>query len=63
MGYLIPMVRAIMMSHVVMVAIPSVLWIGSIYVEEPMRLILVWLAIFIGRLAHPKYCYGIQADM
>jgi low temperature requirement protein LtrA len=45
--FLIPMVRNMMIVHVVMTLIPSALWIASIHVEYPNRLILVWIAIFI----------------
>jgi hypothetical protein len=45
--FLIPMIRNMMIVHVTMTLIPSALWIGSIYVEYPNRLILVWIAIFI----------------
>jgi low temperature requirement protein LtrA len=47
LAYLIPMIRNMMFVHVVMALIPSVLWIGSIYIDRPNRFILVWLAIFV----------------
>jgi low temperature requirement protein LtrA len=43
----IPMIRGMMASHVILTLIPAALWIGSIHVEYPNRLILVWIAIFI----------------
>ena len=44
-GYLLPMVRGSMIFYTVSIVIPSVLWIGSIHMEYPKRLILVWIAI------------------
>ncbi|KAF4629577.1 hypothetical protein G7Y89_g8568 [Cudoniella acicularis] len=45
--FLIPMVRGMMMAHVILTLLPSALWIGSIYVEMPNRLALIWVAILI----------------
>src|SRR5436305_7690077 len=45
MSYLIPMVRAMMIANTVSIAIPGMLWIGSMYVEEPSKEALVWIAI------------------
>ena len=43
----VPMVRGMMLAHTVLALIPSALWIGSIYVDMPRRLGLIWVAIFI----------------
>lgn len=45
-SFLVPMVRGMMILQTIVVLIPSALWIGSIYVEMPNRLALIWLAIF-----------------
>ncbi|KAF1925056.1 uncharacterized protein M421DRAFT_424276 [Didymella exigua CBS 183.55] len=44
-AYLIPMVRASMIGNGIIALIPVTLWIGSIYVEEPVRQGLIWTAI------------------
>ncbi|KAI9863856.1 MAG: hypothetical protein M1813_003508 [Trichoglossum hirsutum] len=45
MGYLLPMVRSMMIHNALCIVAPSALWIASIHVEEPRRLALVWVAI------------------
>ncbi|KAF2491628.1 hypothetical protein BU16DRAFT_574646 [Lophium mytilinum] len=45
-GYVIPMVRGAMIANAISVVVPSILWIGSIHVEEPNRQALIWIAIF-----------------
>jgi hypothetical protein len=47
LAWVIPMVRAMMLVHIALTIIPSVLWIGSIYIDMPQRLALIWIAIFI----------------
>lgn len=44
-AYLVPMVHGCMIGNALLVVVPSSLWIASIYVEEPRRDILVWIAI------------------
>lgn len=44
-GWLLPMVRGYMIINALMIAIPWVVWIGSIQVEYPNRLALIWVAI------------------
>ena len=46
-GYLLPMVRGSMIFYAVVIIIPSALWIGSIHLEYPERLPLIWIALFI----------------
>lgn len=46
--FLIPMMRSFVLSSAVAILIPSAMWIGSIYVEEPQRQALIWIAIFLG---------------
>jgi low temperature requirement protein LtrA len=43
----VPMVRGMMLVQTVLCLIPSALWIGSIYVDMPQRLALIWVAIFV----------------
>ncbi len=43
----IPMVRAMMISHGILTFIPAVLWIISIHIETPQRYAMIWVAIFI----------------
>jgi low temperature requirement protein LtrA len=47
MGYLIPMVRNSMISTGIMSIVPGFLWIGSIYIEQPQRQAIIWVALFI----------------
>ncbi|KAK6537795.1 hypothetical protein TWF694_010701 [Orbilia ellipsospora] len=50
---LVPMVRATLYGNTIAIIIPSAIWIGSIYVEEPNKLALIWVAIFLD-LALPS---------
>ena len=47
-SYMLPIVRAYMISNTILVVIPSALWIASIQVEYPRRLGLIWTALFFG---------------
>lgn len=47
-SYILPIVRAYMISNAVLVVIPCALWIASIHVEYPRRLGLIWTALFFG---------------
>ena len=49
------MVRGYMMINVVAILVPSAIWIGSIHVEYPKRIALIWIAIFVGRF-HSSKC-------
>ncbi|KAK6351641.1 hypothetical protein TWF718_004795 [Orbilia javanica] len=44
---LLPMVKATLYGNALAIVIPAALWIGSIYVEEPNRQALIWIAIFL----------------
>ena len=44
-AYLLPMVRGSMIFYAVAILIPTALWIGSVHLEYPDRLALVWIAI------------------
>jgi low temperature requirement protein LtrA len=46
-SFLVPMVKGMMILQAIIVLIPSSLWIGSIYVDMPKRLALIWIAIFL----------------
>ncbi|KAF3941666.1 hypothetical protein ABW19_dt0206078 [Dactylella cylindrospora] len=52
-GILLPMVKATMYGNAITIVIPAAIWIGSIYVEEPNRQALIWIAIFLD-LALPS---------
>lgn len=45
MGYLIPMVKSAMIGNALHSFLPGFLWIGTIYVQEPARQGLIWVAI------------------
>ncbi|KAH8593327.1 bacterial low temperature requirement A protein-domain-containing protein [Bisporella sp. PMI_857] len=47
MASLVPMVRGMMIVQAILALVPSILWIGSIYVEMPNRLAIIWMAIFL----------------
>jgi low temperature requirement protein LtrA len=47
LAWVIPMVRGMMLVHVGLTILPSVLWIGSIYVDMPQRLAVIWVAILV----------------
>ena len=42
-AYLLPMVRGCMIFYTIATIIPSALWIGSVHLDYPDRLILVWI--------------------
>ncbi|KAM5355648.1 hypothetical protein ACJ41O_002294 [Fusarium nematophilum] len=44
-GFLLPMVRGVMICEVINIIFPSAIWIASIHVEMPARLGLIWTAI------------------
>jgi len=44
---IIPMIRGTMIMHCVLTIIPAAIWVGSIYVEMPRRLALIWIALLI----------------
>ncbi|KAJ4271655.1 hypothetical protein NW762_000360 [Fusarium torreyae] len=44
-GYLLPMVRGVMVCQALVIIVPAALWIASIHVEMPSRLGLIWTAI------------------
>ncbi|RSL72513.1 hypothetical protein BHE90_010654 [Fusarium euwallaceae] len=44
-GFLLPMIRGVMICEAINVLIPSVLWIASIHVDMPSRLGLIWVAL------------------
>jgi Bacterial low temperature requirement A protein (LtrA) len=51
MAFVIPMVRGTMINQVVAILIPCAIWIGSIYVEMPHRLIMIWIALALDLFA------------
>lgn len=54
--FVIPMVRAVLIGHIIIILIASGLWIASIHVPEPNRQALIWIAIIIG----PYTLHGSQ---
>ncbi|KAF5678920.1 hypothetical protein FHETE_1029 [Fusarium heterosporum] len=44
-GYLLPMVRGVMICQALNTIIPAALWITSIHVAMPSRLVLIWVAL------------------
>ncbi|KAJ4328260.1 hypothetical protein N0V84_001300 [Fusarium piperis] len=44
-GFLLPMIRGVMICEAINTLIPSALWIASIHVEMPSRLGLIWVAL------------------
>lgn len=46
-GFLLPMIRGVMLCQAMNILIPAAIWIGSIYVDMPGRLGLVWTALFL----------------
>ena len=46
-AYVLPMVRAMMISQLIVILIPSVIWIGSIYVDVPQRFVMIWVSLFL----------------
>ncbi|RDL38443.1 Uncharacterized protein BP5553_02783 [Venustampulla echinocandica] len=44
---LVPMVRGMMIAQVILIVIPSILWIVSTHIEMPQRLAVIWIAIFL----------------
>ena len=50
---MIPMVRGMLIACAVFIFIPSALWIASVHVENPARLVLIWVAIPLGMYLDP----------
>jgi low temperature requirement protein LtrA len=44
---ILPMIKAMMIAHVILTLIPGALWIASIHINMPYRLGTIWVAIFI----------------
>ncbi|EPS36916.1 hypothetical protein H072_9506 [Dactylellina haptotyla CBS 200.50] len=59
-GFLIPMVKSTLYGNAVVIAIPSAIWIGSIYVEEPNRQALIWVAIFLDLTLPTVLVWGMR---
>jgi low temperature requirement protein LtrA len=50
-SYVVPMVRGMMISQVIAIVVPSIIWIASIYVDMPQRIALIWVALFFDLFA------------
>ncbi|TVY52773.1 hypothetical protein LSUE1_G009743, partial [Lachnellula suecica] len=46
LAMIVPMVRGMMLAHVVLTLIPAALWIASVHISYPLRLAAIWIAIF-----------------
>ncbi|KAK6361117.1 hypothetical protein TWF730_004864 [Orbilia blumenaviensis] len=57
---LLPMVKATLYGNSLAIIIPSALWIGSIYVEEPKRQALIWVAIFLDLSLPSVLVWGMR---
>lgn len=51
LSYLIPMVRGMMITQVVAIVVPCVIWIVSIYIDMPQRLSMIWITLFLDLFA------------
>lgn len=51
LAVVIPMIRGMMITQVILTIIPSAIWIASIYIDMPNRLAAIWVAIFIDLCA------------
>lgn len=58
--FLLPMIRGFMLASCVQVVVPTALWIGSIYVAMPDRLILIWIAIVLDMWGQVFYFAPVQ---
>lgn len=48
LAFVVPMVRGMMITQGLIIVVPSILWIGSIYVEEfNSRLAIIWVALLV----------------
>ena len=59
-AFLVPMIRNIMLYYVVMVLIGMGIWIGSIHVDYPNRLALIWIALFVDVCGQSFYIFIIN---
>lgn len=58
-AYLVPMVRGTMVLYVGVAMVGVALWIGSIHVEYPYQLALIWIALFFDLTGHTPYVFGL----
>lgn len=58
--FLLPMIRGFMLASCIQVLVPTALWIGSIYVDMPNRLILIWIAIVLDMWGQIFYFAPVQ---
>lgn len=59
-GFMMPMVRGFMFASCLQILLPTALWIGSIYVEMPYRLALIWIALVLDMWGQIVYFAPIQ---
>ncbi|EGX93126.1 hypothetical protein CCM_04498 [Cordyceps militaris CM01] len=58
--FLLPMVRGFMLASCIQVLVPTALWVGSVFVEMPDRLILIWIAIVLDMWGQIFYFAPVQ---
>lgn len=51
----VPMIRGIMVFYIVTTVIGAVLWIGTIHIEYPTRLALIFVALVFGLFGQASY--------
>jgi low temperature requirement protein LtrA len=59
-SYVVPMVKGMMISQVIAIAIPAGIWIASIYVDMPQRLALIWIALLLDLFASSVTIFFIR---
>lgn len=63
-GFAIPMIKSVMIYHACVALVAAALWIGSIHVEWPAQLGLIWCALFVdivGQVAYIFVKFGLGA--
>jgi hypothetical protein len=58
-GYFIPMIRPVMIYHVIIMLLAAALWIGSIHVDWPRQLGLIFAALFVDIAGQVGYLFGL----
>ncbi|WPG98080.1 Hypothetical protein R9X50_00086600 [Acrodontium crateriforme] len=56
-GIVLKMIRPVMFWHTLVAVIACAFWIGSIYVEWPNQLILIWIALFFDIVGQVSYVF------
>lgn len=56
-AYFIPMIRSAMILHFCVALVGAAIWIGSIHVEWPNQLALIWCALFVDVVGSIGYVW------